>query len=150
MLKAHDTISGKEGSAYIQIDGKNEELFRAKTVEVKIEISKGDVKCIGRRMTGSKASGMKGTGTLNIYYGYPLLSELIEQYKKTGKPFYFDMLVTNDDPASSSGVQRVLVKECLMDGITLAKLDGDSTDPLEDEIGFTFGDFDILERFKNI
>lgn len=150
MFKDYDTISGKEGSAFIQIDGKNEELFRAKSVELKLEISKGEVKTIGRRMAGSKASGMKGTGTLKIYYGYPLLAELLERFKKTGKPFYFDLLVVNNDPASSSGVQRVLAKDCLMDGLTLAKLDSDSDDPLEDEISFTFGDYDTLDKFKNI
>ncbi len=148
MAKKFDAISGKEGSAYVNIDGKNEELFCAKSVEAKIELSKSDVKCIGKRMVGSKTTGMKGTGTIKEYYGFPLFSELVYEFKKTGKPLYFDMVVRNTDPASSFGGQTVLLKDCSIDGITLAKLDGDSDDPLEDEIGFTFEDYDILEAFR--
>lgn len=149
-MKSYDTISGKEGISYVKINGNNEELFCAKTVEAKIELNKSDVKCIGKRMTGSKATGMKGTGTMKIYYGFPIFSEVCSEYKKTGKALYFDMVVTNNDPASSFGKQTVLLKDCMMDGFTLAKLDGDSDDPLEEEIGFTFEDYDILEKFKNI
>ena len=32
-LNAPDTISGKEGRAYAKINGNNEELFYAKTIE---------------------------------------------------------------------------------------------------------------------
>lgn len=146
----HDALSGKEGKAYVKIDSKNEELFCSKSVEAKIELSKSDIKCIGSRMTGSKITGMKGTGTMKIYFGYPLFSELVARYKDTGKPFYFDMVVTNDDPASSVGAQTVLLKDCLIDGVTLTKLDGESEDAIEDEIGFTFEDYEILEKFKSV
>ena len=97
MLKSYDTISGKEGTAYLKIDGRNEELFRAKSIEAKIEIKKGAVKCIGRRMEGSKPTGMKGTGTLKLYYGFPLFADVVRQYKETGKALYFDMVLTNSD-----------------------------------------------------
>ncbi len=150
MLKSYDTISGKEGTAYLKIDGRNEELFRAKSIEAKIEIKKGAVKCIGRRMEGSKPTGMKGTGTLKLYYGFPLFADVVRQYKETGKALYFDMVLTNSDAASSAGVQTVLIKDCSVDGILLSKLDGDSDDPLEDEISFTFEDYEFLETFKNI
>ena len=60
------------------------------------------------------------------------------------------MVLTNSDAASSAGVQTVLIKDCSVDGILLSKLDGDSDDPLEDEISFTFEDYEFLETFKNI
>jgi len=147
-LKSYDTISGKEGTAYVRIDGKNEELFSAKSIEAKIELKKGAVKCIGRRMEGSKVTGMKGSGTLKMYYGSPLFSRLIGDYKDTGKALYFDLVVENDDPASSAGKQTVLLCDCSPDGITLAKLDGDTDDPLEDEIGFTFEDYEYINKFN--
>lgn len=150
MLKSYDTISGKEGTAFLKIDGKNEELFRAKSIEAKIEIKKGSVKCIGRRMEGSKPTGMKGSGTLTLYYGYPLFAETVKQYKETGKALYFDLVLTNSDAASSAGTQTVLIKDCSIDGVLLSKLDGDTDDPLEDEISFTFEDYEYLETFKNI
>lgn len=146
----HDALSGKEGKAYANIDNKNEELFCAKSIEAKIEMSKSAIKCIGSRMEGSKITGIKGKGTMKIYFGYPLFSELVARYKDTGKPFYFDMVVTNDDPASSLGAQTVLLKDCLIDGVTLTKLDADSEDALEDEIGFTFEDYEFLKKFKSV
>lgn len=148
MLKSYDTISGKEGTAYVRIDGRNEELFSAKSIEAKIELKKGAVKCIGRRMEGSKVTGMKGSGSLKIYYGTPLFSKLIEEYKDEGKALYFDLVVENSDPASSAGTQTVLLKDCSPDGIILAKLDGDTDDPLEDEISFTFEDYEYINRFN--
>ena len=39
-LNAPDTISGKEGRAYAKINGNNEELFYAKTIEANVEKSK--------------------------------------------------------------------------------------------------------------
>lgn len=146
----HDAISGKEGSAYVKIDNKNEELFFAKSIKSKVELSKADIKCIGNRMSGSKVTGMKGTGTLKIYYGTPLFAELIRRYKETGEIFYFDLVVNNSDPASSVGTQIVLLKYCLIDSLSLAVLDGESEDPIEDEIGFTYEDFDFLESFKSV
>ena len=38
-LNAPDTISGKEGRAYAKIDGNNEDLFFAKTIESTVEKS---------------------------------------------------------------------------------------------------------------
>lgn len=149
MLKSYDTISGKEGTAYLKIDGRNEELFRAKSIEAKIEIKKGAVKCIGRRMEGSKPTGMKGSGTLKLYYGFPLFADVVKQYKESGRALYFDLVLTNSDAASSAGTQTVLVKDCSIDGMLLSKLDGDTDDPLEDEISFTFEDYEYLETFKN-
>ena len=61
-LKSYDTISGREGTAYVRIDGKNEELFSAKSIEAKVELKKGAVKCIGRRMEGSKVTSCSGAG----------------------------------------------------------------------------------------
>lgn len=149
-FKSKDAISGKEGTAYLKVDGKNEELFCTKSIEAKIEIKKGSVKCIGRRMEGSKPTGMKGTGTFKFYYGFPLFSDIVKQYKETGKPLYFDMLITNSDAASEAGTQSVLIKDCSTDSVLLAKLDGDTDDPLEDEISFTFEDYEYIESFKSV
>lgn len=147
-MKSFDTISGKEGTSYARINGQNEELFFAKSIEATIELKKGSVKCIGRRMEGSKVTGMKGSGSLKFYYGTPLFSKMIEDYKNSGKSIYFDLVVENSDGASSAGTQTVLLRDCSPDKITLAKLDGDADDPLEDEMGFTFEDYEYINKFN--
>jgi hypothetical protein len=146
-LNAPDTISGKEGRAYAKINGNNEELFFAKAIEANIEKSKSEVKSIGKRMTGHKVTGLNGTGSMTLYYLTPLFRNLLVEYKKTGVDLYFDLVVENDDPASSAGKQTVLLIGCNLDSTVLAKLDGDSDDPLEEDADFTFEDFDILTPF---
>ena len=146
-LNAPDTISGKEGRAYAKIDGNNEELFFAKTVEASVEKSKSDVKAIGKRMTGHKTTGANGTGSMTLYYLSPLFRQMIKQWKETGQDIYFDMVVENDDQESSAGKQSTLLIGCNLDSVVLAKLDGDSDDPLDEDVDFTFEDFDILTPF---
>jgi len=146
-LNAPDTISGKEGRAYAKINGNNEELFFAKAIEANIEKSKSEVKSIGKRMTGHKVTGLNGTGSMTMYYLTPLFRNLLAEYKKTGVDLYFDMVIENDDPASSAGKQTILLMGCNLDSTVLAKLDGDSDDPLEEDADFTFEDFDILTPF---
>jgi hypothetical protein len=146
-LNAPDTISGKEGRAYAKINGNNEDLFMAKNVESTVEKAKSEVKAIGKRMTGHKTTGGNGTGSMTLYYLTPLFRDMIKQWKETGVDIYFDMVVENDDPESSAGKQSVLLIGCNLDSTILAKLDGDSDDPLDEDVDFTFEDFDILTPF---
>ena len=131
-LNAPDTISGKEGRAYAKINGNNEELFYAKTIEANVEKSKSEIKAIGKRMTGHKTTGANGSGSMTLYYMTPL---------------FRDMVVENDDQESSAGKQTVLLMDCNLDSVVLAKLDGDSDDALDEDADFTFEDFDILTPF---
>ena len=145
-LKSFDPISGKEGVAYAKINGNNEELFFAKTIEASVEKAKSEIKAIGRRMTGHKTTGMSGSGKMTLYYLTPLFRQMLKQYKDTGVDIYFDLVVENNDPSSSAGKQTTL----LMDSVVLTKLDGDSDDPLEEDADFTFEDYDILQEFTKI
>ena len=149
-LKSFDPISGKEGVAYAKINGNNEELFFAKTIEASVEKAKSEIKAIGRRMTGHKTTGMSGSGKMTLYYLTPLFRQMLKQYKDTGVDIYFDMVVENNDPASSAGKQTVLLMDCNLDSVLLTKLDGDSDDPLEEDADFTFEDYDILQEFTKI
>lgn len=149
-LNAPDTISGKEGRAYAKIDGNNEELFMAKTIEANVEKNKSEIKAIGKRMTGHKTTGANGSGSMTLYYMTPLFRAMIKQWKETGVDIYFDMVIENDDQESSAGKQSTLLIGCNLDSVVLAKLDGDSDDALDEDVDFTFEDFDILTPFAKI
>jgi hypothetical protein len=149
-LKSFDPISGKEGVAYAKINGNNEELFFAKTIEASVEKAKSEIKAIGRRMTGHKTTGMSGSGKMTLYYLTPLFRQMLKQYKDTGVDIYFDLVVENSDPSSSAGKQTTLLMDCNLDSVVLTKLDGDSDDPLEEDADFTFEDYDILQEFTKI
>ncbi len=149
-LNAPDTINGKEGRAYAKINGNNEELFMAKTIEASIEKNKSEIKAIGKRMTGHKTTGANGSGSMTLYYVTPLFRQMVKQWKDTGLDIYFDMVIENDDPESSAGKQSVLLMGCNLDSVILAKLDGDSDDALDEDADFTFEDFDILQPFAKL
>lgn len=149
-LNAPDTISGKEGRAYAKINGNNEELFMAKTIEANVEKNKSEIKAIGKRMAGHKTTGANGSGSMTLYYMTPLFRAMIKQWKETGVDVYFDMVVENDDQESSAGKQTTLLIGCNLDSVVLAKLDGDSDDALDEDVDFTFEDFDILTPFAKI
>lgn len=149
-LNAPDTISGKEGRAYAKINGNNEDLFMAKNIESTVEKAKSEIKAIGKRMTGHKTTGGNGTGSMTLYYLTPLFRQLVKRWKETGVDIYFDMVIENEDPSSAAGKQSILLIGCNLDSVVLAKLDGDSDDPLDEDIDFTFEDFDILTPFNQI
>lgn len=146
-LSSNDTISGKEGCAYAKINGNNEELFFAKAIEATTEMTKAEIKAIGKRMTGHKVTGMTGTGSMTIYYVSPLFRSMLKQYKDTGRAVYFDMVIENNDPDSAAGKQVTLLMGVNLNSVLLAKLDGDSDDALEEDVEFTFEGYDFLEEF---
>jgi hypothetical protein len=146
-IDAIDTISGKEGVAYANIGGNNEELFFARSIEATVEKTKAEVNAIGKRVTGHKTIGMNITGSMTIYYLTPLFRNMLSQYKKTGQDAYFNMTIENNDPSSAAGRQTVLLIGVNLDSTDLTKLDGDSSDPLDEEFDFTCEDFDILTPF---
>ena len=101
-------------------------------------------------MTGHKTTGANGAGSMTLYYMTPLFRAMIKQWKETGVDVYFDMVVENDDQESSAGKQSTLLIGCNLDSVVLAKLDGDSDDALDEDVDFTFEDFDILTPFAKI
>ena len=70
------------------------------------------------------------------------------KYAKTGEDTYFTVTVVNDDKGSTVGKQTIVLYNCNIDSVMLAKLDTES-DALEEDIDFTFDDFDILDSFGN-
>ena len=69
------------------------------------------------------------------------------RYKETGEDVYFDIQVTNEDPTSSVGRQTVILKDTNLDGGVLTKFDADA-EYLDEDVDFTFEDFEIPEKFK--
>lgn len=149
-LMPQDTINGKKGSAFAKIGGNNEEMFFAKTIEATLELLKAEVKSVGRMMVGHKVTGMSGSGSMTLYYLSPMFRTLVSDYKNTGANMSFDMVIENDDNESGAGKQVVMLTGVLLDSVTLAKLDGDADDALEEDVDFTFDGFEVLSQFNKI
>lgn len=139
-------IAGGEGSLIITEDGKQIELASVSSVEVNVEHDKADIQPVGHRLTLHKVTGSSGSGSMTLYYMSSRFGHHMEAYKDTGVSPYFDMIVTNDDPASPAKRQRVLLKGVNLDSDVLSTLDGSHTE-LTVDCDFTFEDFQILESF---
>lgn len=145
-----DAISGKQAKAYVTINGRVEELFYAKSLEATIEKNKVDVPVLGKTNTPQRSAGWSGNGTLTIYYVTSAFRQLMRTYIQTGQDFWFDLMVVNEQPGSSSGKQTTFLKDCNLDSVTAAQFDASSDDMLEEELPFTFSDFDIKDQFNTI
>ena len=149
-FRSKDAISGKMARAYATIDGRVEELFYAKSIEATIEKNKVDVPILGKTTTPQRSAGWSGSGTLTIYYVTSLFRQLMVQYVKTGRDFWFDLQIINEDPSSSAGKQTVVLKNCNLDSVVIAQFDATSDDMLEEEMPFTFEDVELLDQFNTI
>lgn len=146
-LKAGDVLSGREGTAFMTINGRNVPLFFLKTIEATVELVKTEVPVLGKRMNQQKVTGSNGTGSMTIHKVTSEFAQIGINYMKTGKIPEITIKVTNADPNSTIGRQTVLLKEVLFDSIVIAKLDVES-ETLDEDVDFTFSDSDLLEKFK--
>ena len=147
-LRAGDTISGQEGKATSVIDGNVQDMFYVKTLEATFEKTKAEVKTLGKRGIQHKGTGWSGAGSMTIYYVTSIFREMALKYAKTGKDTYFNITIVNDDSTSTIGKQTIVLYNCNIDSTILAKLDTEA-DVLDEDIDFTFDDFDILDSFGN-
>jgi hypothetical protein len=146
-MRAKDALSAKLAECYVTISGNRYLLFQAKNFEAKFEKDKKEVPILGRTGKGNKSTGWSGTGSLTIYHNTEIFNDLLERFKETGEDIYFDAQVTNEDPTSSAGRNTKIYKDCNIDGAVLQSFDADG-DWLEQDIGFTFEDYESPEKFK--
>lgn len=150
-LLASDVISGQQGQGMITIhndDGSTtvETIFWARTITATMTIDKTPIRVLNKRGAQQKPNGFTVEGTMNIFYVTSVFRRMAQEYARTGRLPYFDLLIENYDPASSVGTQTTMLKRCLIDSVLLAKLDVE-TDTLDEDVGFTADDFEILDEF---
>ena len=149
-FKETDALSGKQAKAYAIINGRVEELFYAKALEATIEKNKVDVPVLGKTNTAQRAAGWSGSGTLTVYYVTSVFRQLMRTYIQTGRDFWFELMIVNEQPGSDTGKQVTFLKKCNLDSVIAARFDASSDDMLEEELPFTFSDYDIQDKFSEI
>lgn len=147
VMHAKDTVSASLAECYVTIEDKRYNLMQAINLEANFEKNKTEVPILGKTGKGNKATSWTGTGSATFHYNTSVFRMLMYRYKETGQDVYFDIQVTNEDPTSSVGRQTVILKDCNVDGGILAKFDADA-EYLDEDIDFTFEDFEIPEQFK--
>lgn len=147
-VRLSDTISSREGKAYITINGQNRELFEISALTAQIDLIVQERRMLGHRMTQHKVVGATGTGSMTMYFmNSEMLNQAI-QYLKTGNYKGLKLQVKNEDPQSTVGKQEVVLLNVILASLPAAILDDSSDDPITFDTDFTFDDIEILESFK--
>lgn len=142
-----DTISSKEGKAFITIEGKNRELFEVSKLSAQLEMIIQERQMLGHRMVQHKVVGAKGSGSLTMYFMNSDTLRLAIQYIKQGKYGGIKLQVRNEDSQSTVGAQEVVLLNVLLKNIPVTVLDDSSDDPITIDTDFTFDDLEGLELF---
>lgn len=148
-MHAKDVVSAKLANCYITINGERYLLMQAKKLEAKFDKDKQEVAILGRTGKGHRSTSWNGTGTMTIYYNTSLFTKMLKEYKASGQDIYFDVQISNEDPTSAAGRQTVILKDCNINGGMVSAFDAEGN-WLEQEVEFTFEDFEMPEVFKQI
>ena len=149
IMNAKDAVASSLAECCVTIEDNRYNFMQAIDLEANIKKTKTEVPILGKTGRGNKSTGWKGSGKATFHYNTSIFRKLLQKYKDSGEDIYFDIQVTNEDPTSSVGRQTVILKGCNLDGGVITKFDADS-EYLEEELEFTFEDFEIPEVFKNL
>ncbi len=144
-----DTISSKEGKAYITINGSNRELFEISSLKAQLELNVQSRNMLGHRMTQHKVVGAEGTGSMTMYFMNSDMLRLAIAYINKGTYGGLTLQVRNEDSQSTVGAQEVLLQNVLLKTIPVTTLDDQSDDPITIDTDFTFDSIKGLEYFKS-
>lgn len=142
-----DTISSKEGKAYITINGTNRELFEIVSLKAQLDLDVQSRRMLGHRMKQHKVTGAEGTGSMTMYFMNSDMLRLALDYIKNGKYGGLKLQIKNEDEQSTVGSQEVVLLNVLLKTIPVATLDSESDDPITIDTDFTFDDLEGLNYF---
>jgi hypothetical protein len=148
-LRLADTISAKEGSAFIIINGVSRQLFEVSTLKAQLDLTVQTRKMLGNRMTQHKIVGAEGTGSMTMYFMNSDMLKLAIGYLSNGNFGTISIRVVNEDPQSSAGRQEVMLNNVLLKTIPVASLDDQSDDPITVDTDFTFDSISNMKYFNN-
>ena len=149
VMNAKDSVSAALAECFVTIEGDRYNFMQAINLEASVKKNKSKVPILGKTGRGNKATSWEGAGSATFHYNTSVFRRIMKRFKDTGEDVYFDIQVTNEDPASSAGRQTVILRDCNMNGGVLAKFDADA-DYLEERMDFTFEDFEMPETFDTL
>lgn len=149
IMHGKDSVFAALAECYVTIDGTRYNFMQAIDLEATMEKSKVEVPILGKTGKGNKANGWQGSGSATFHYNTSIFRQVMLEYKKTGKDLYFDIQVTNEDPTSAVGRQTIILKDCNLDSVIIAKFDADG-EYLDEEFDFTFEDWLLETPFNEL
>lgn len=149
-MKSKDTLASSEAKCFVTINGKRYNFMNAIKFEAKMKKKKTKIPILGKPGGGNRSVGWEGSGTMTVHYNSSVMRKLELEYMKTGKDFYFDIIVTNEDKTNELGRQTIKYLDCNTDESVLSKFDANASDTLQEDISFTFEDAEMEEEFAEL
>lgn len=149
LMSAKDAVFGGLAECYITINGRRLHFMSMTDFESKWEVNIADVPILGKVGMGHKVAGGKGTWSGTAHYNQSVFREMANEYQKTGVMPYFEIQISNEDPASAVGRQTIIHRDCLCDTFILAKLEA-GEEIMDEELSGTFESWDMPEKFKEL
>jgi len=139
--KANKVINGTHGAVWVN----GEKWLDLESLELKVTLEYEDVNFAEDTGTYRKFMGWVGEGSIVTKKVYSRGSNLLAEAVKSGK--MPDVTITSKlaDP-DSYGQERVTVSSVTFNEFLLTKIEQRAL--LQEELGFAFGDFDILDAIK--
>jgi len=149
VMRGKDAVSAKLAECFITVSGNRYNFMQAIDFEATFERTKTKVPILGQTGAGNKSTGWRGKGKATFHYNSSVFRDMMLKYKNSGEDVYFEIQVSNFDPASSSGRQTIVFVDCNIDGGILAKFDANG-EYLDERLEFTFEDFRMPQKFRQL
>ena len=150
VMFSKDALSAALAECYVTIDDRRYNLMTAIKLEAKFKKNKVKIPTLGKTGKGNKSVSWEGSGSCTMHYNTSIFRKMMLDFKNTGEDVYFEIQITNDDPSSAAGSQTITLLQCNIDGGVLAKVDASSDSYLDEDVDFTFDDFDMPKEFQEL
>ena len=148
-MPANDAPKTNMATAFVTINGRRLAMLMAKNFEANFNVETTEVPVLGRMIKGRKPTGGSIKFSMTIYKTTEEFDALIEKYKNTGRLDTFEIQVSSEDPASSSGRSTKVYNDCIIDGdVLLSMFDADG-EFIEQTIEGYAMDFTRPEKYTN-
>ena len=136
-------INGTFGSVWI------DDYFLAEVtgLEAKVSLEKTEVNQVGTLAKGYKITGIDGKGTVKLNKVTSYFINLLSKNIQEGKTTTCTIISKLDDP-DSDGVERIKLKGCTFDELTLANWEAKKLG--EESVAFSFTGWEILDTLPEL
>lgn len=131
-------LSGTWGEVWLN----GTKVLEVKALNAKVEYKKEEINQCGVMFTGHKVLAITGKGSFKINKAFSLMLEQIDKTIVDGKDKRYTIVSKVSDP-DAYGDERIKLSHVSFDDLTLVNFEAATAQ--EDEVPFTFEDYDILE-----
>lgn len=142
-MRPEQVINGSYGEAWVDDDY----VAEVTGLTAEIAITYEDINRPRKLGVGKKMIGTEQTGGLKLHKVTSRFIKKVSDNLKAGKQTYVTIISKLDDP-DALGAERILLKNVVFEGLTLANWEAKTKG--EEEISFFFDDWELLDLIEEV